>query len=960
MNRLSIVAACWLAAVGLASGQGVQTGGLTGTVVDTQGLVVPGVTVTATSPALQGERVETTNAEGSFVIRGLPPGVYHVTFTLSGMSDVTLTVNVPLGGTAHANPTMTLGGVSEAVSVVGVVPEAQVVTTQVSTNIKKEDLDFLPQGRTPQAIAALAPNLNTNTPNAGQLQIAGAFAYDNVFLVDGVDVNDNLFGNANNLYIEDAIEETQVLTSGISAEYGRFSGGVINVVTKSGGNVFSGSFRENLTNAAWARKTPFQVRTAASITDKINPSYEGTFGGPIQRDRLWFFGAGRYVDSTEDRTLPESGAQYANKDRNKRGQIKLTGTVSSGHTLQGQYLNNTRTLQRVAFTTFPSLYTVDPAAVETPSFPNTQFVTTYRGAMTNRLFVEGQYSQKRFGFRDSGGTRTGIVDSPFLGLSSGAHYNAPYFDATDPEDRDNRQYAGSAQYLWAKPGVGVHDFKVGVERYTSIHTGGNSQSSTGYVFDADYLADAAGKPIYDSANRFIPIFTPGETLIEDWRAVRGATQHIATTSLYARDRWSPTSQLTLDIGVRFERVRSEATGDIVSVDTDTVVPRVGASYDVTGKGRFVLQGTYAHYAGKYSESQFGNNTSVGNPTGLFGVYLGPAGQGRNFAAGFDPRNYLILDGNFPLANVFFDKNLSSPITRELTLQAGGDIGRKGFAKVSFINRSMANFVEDFITLDTGSTTIVQDGEEFGTFSNRVFRNSDAPQRDYRALVFQSRYRFSPRWLLEGAYTLQLKGDGNFEGEAANQPGISSRIGDYPEIFNEARTYPVGRFDDYERHRLRVWSFYNLGLGRFGDVGVAGIWRVDSAQYYSLAATNQALSAVQRQLGARYATLPSSQTVFFGARGSEAFKGYGVVDLAINYDIPIVKSLRPWLKLELYNVANNEKLIKWNTTVRPDPASPLDSLGLRTGYLKGATFGTGTANSHYPAPREFRAAFGFRF
>ena len=75
-------------------------------------------------------------------------------------------------------------------------------------------------------IALLSPNVTDNTPNAGQLTIAGAFAYDNVFLVDGVDVNDNLFGDANNLFIEDAIEETQVLTSGISAEYGRFSGGV--------------------------------------------------------------------------------------------------------------------------------------------------------------------------------------------------------------------------------------------------------------------------------------------------------------------------------------------------------------------------------------------------------------------------------------------------------------------------------------------------------------------------------------------------------------------------------------------------------------------------------------------------------------------------------------------------------------------------------------------------------------
>jgi outer membrane receptor for ferrienterochelin and colicin len=113
-------------------------------------------------------------------------------------------------------------------------------------------------------MAELAPGLTNNTPNAGQVTISGAFAWDNVFFIDGVDVNDNLFGDAENVFIEDAVEETQVLTSGISAEYGRFSGGVINIVTKRGGNDFSGTFRMNFTNPAWVEETPFanEKRTA--------------------------------------------------------------------------------------------------------------------------------------------------------------------------------------------------------------------------------------------------------------------------------------------------------------------------------------------------------------------------------------------------------------------------------------------------------------------------------------------------------------------------------------------------------------------------------------------------------------------------------------------------------------------------------------------------------------------------
>ena len=157
---------------------------------------------------------------------------------------------------------MALAGVTEAVTVAA---EASPIVNNpvVGANFRKEEVDGLPLGRTPQNIAELSPGLTDNTPNAGQLSISGGFAFDNVFLVDGVDVNDNIFATANNLYIEDAVDETQVLTSGISAEYGRFSGGVVNLVTKRGGDRFSGSYRANFSNPSWVDETPFETTRAA-------------------------------------------------------------------------------------------------------------------------------------------------------------------------------------------------------------------------------------------------------------------------------------------------------------------------------------------------------------------------------------------------------------------------------------------------------------------------------------------------------------------------------------------------------------------------------------------------------------------------------------------------------------------------------------------------------------------------
>ena len=136
--------------------------------------------------------------------------------------------------------------------------------------------------------------MTENSPSINQVVINGAFAFDNIFMINGVDVNDNLRAQPQNLYVEDAIQETQVLTSGISAEYGRFTGGVINAVTKSGGNTFSGSYRLNFVNPAWTVRTPIET---SNRLDKLSGIHEATLGGPIMQDRLWFFGSGRYENT---------------------------------------------------------------------------------------------------------------------------------------------------------------------------------------------------------------------------------------------------------------------------------------------------------------------------------------------------------------------------------------------------------------------------------------------------------------------------------------------------------------------------------------------------------------------------------------------------------------------------------------------------------------------------------------
>lgn len=941
--------------------QGVQTGTLRGVVTDQSAGALPGATVTIESPAMQGARTVVTDESGAYVFRALPPGDYSVTITMPSFGEFKRTVAVPVGGAIEVDAELRVGGVTETAEVTAVMP-TPVETAPVGINIRQAEIEALSTSRTLFGIATLSPGVNENTPNAGQLAINGAFAFDNIFMVNGVDVNDNLFGNAQNLFIEEAIAETQVLTSAVSAEYGRFSGGVVNAVTKSGGNEFSGSYRLNLTNPSWVSETPFEKASNINHRDVVNKQHEFTLGGPLLRDRLWFFGAGRLAKLSNQVTLSETGIGRTSVNDNKRGEVKLTGRLSNAHTVQGGYLNNSTTVDNTSG--IVSLV-IDPNSLITRELPNSYYFTNYRGVISSRLLAEAQYSQRKFKFVGDGGTSTNILDSPFSALSLAAIYNAPYFDATDPESRNNRQLTGNITYFLER--AGRHELKAGYEWFRSQQRGGNSQSSTGYVFDADYVTTASGAPALDASGRLIPIFTPGVTLLENWLPVRGATLNIDNHSFYVQDHWTLSRKLTADVGFRYERVRSEATGNIVGVDTDTLVPRLALGYDVNGNGRQVAHVTYAHYAGRYNEAQVGNNSNVANPDELIGVYTGPAGQGRNFAPGFNPSNYETVFGSFPTANVFFEPGLSSPVTKEFTTSYGTEIGTRAYADATYIWRSGSGFIEDYISLSNGVTDVVRQGVDAGTFTNKLYRNTgDDVYRRYHALVFQGRLRAMRRLNVNGNWTVELKNEGNYEGEAANQPGVPSAIGDYPEAFTAARNFPAGRLANFQRHRARLWAIWEQGLGKYGRASFSGLMRVESAQSYSLRATSQPLSAIQLQRLSAYPDQPSSQTIYFDERGSELFKGFGVLDASINYELPVYTKWRPFLKLDIVNVLNNDKLIAWNTVVTPDRNSPRDALGLATGYVRGSRFGQGTANTHYPTSmlspgiRGFRVAFGLRF
>src|SRR2546428_4034551 len=486
-TRFLVTTLLLLLITGAVFGQGVQTATLEGTVTGPDGNPLPGVTVTVKSPAMMGERTTVTQTTGDYILPGLPPGNYTVTVGLEGMQTVTKQMTLSLGLPTRFDTRLKLAGVAEAITVTAAAPTVLENTT-VGANIKKETVEQLPLLRTPVDVAALSPGVTgdrggrATTPVGGQLSINGGIAYDNNILINGVNMQDNIFGNPNNLFVGDAIQETQVLTSGISAEYGHFTGGVVNVITKSGGNTFSGSLRDDLTKAGWTALTPYEQgfrginvpnAAVAPHTGHLSHIYEATFGGPILRDHLWFFAAAHKEQTSTPNQTPVTGYPYNVNLTNKRPEGKLTGTLGASHTLQFDYIDNpVRRNNEIQVTP------IDTTAIAHDSLRvNYGYVGNYSGVLSSNLFAEARYSKKVFRFVGVGGTSTNIFDSPirtsstrFPGITISGTYNAPYFDATDPEDRDNKQSFGALSYFLSKPRFGSYVIKAGFEQFVDTRT----------------------------------------------------------------------------------------------------------------------------------------------------------------------------------------------------------------------------------------------------------------------------------------------------------------------------------------------------------------------------------------------------------------------------------------------------------------------------------------------------------
>ncbi len=572
------------------------TGVLTGRVTY-EGQTQAGVSVTVASPSLQGVRTEITSESGDYNFRGLPAGTYNLTFSLAGFKTLEFEVKISAAQSRRIDAQMYEASYAEEIMVTSAF-ETVSDSTESQTTYTQALIEKLPIARTITQTVLLVPGVTNTGTSSNYITISGAMSFENLWMINGVVVNENIRGQSLPLYIEDAIQETTTSTSGVSAEYGRFQGGVINMLTKSGGNRFSGSFRANLTNDSWQSAN---TDLAPERDDKINTTYEATFGGYVLKDKLWFFGAGRDLSSSETRTTNYTNFEYPYTDAETRVEAKLTWSITPNHRLIGSYTDIDKTRSNTDFGDILDFASLNPNRQD----PQEILSFNYTGVLSDNFFLEGQWSERQYTIgMGSGGTDTSLLGGTLLRDRSrgSARFHTPTFCAAPEcgdEHRDNENALLKGSYFLSTSSAGSHDIVFGVDTFNDIRQVNNYQqagefrlyvSSTIWIDDPSQPEGVAIYPVlasYYSANRPDGISRGGYSYYQPIFAVSEGTD-FRTNSVFVNDTWRFNKKWTFNVGLRYDKNDGKDSLGAKVSDDSRLSPRFGAAWDVKGNGDLIV------------------------------------------------------------------------------------------------------------------------------------------------------------------------------------------------------------------------------------------------------------------------------------------------------------------------------------------------------------------------------------
>ena len=812
--------ACALVLTGLASAQE-RFGALTGHVTDQQGSGIPGVTVVTTNTQTGEIRTFVTDANGQFSAPDLVPGRYNVRFELTGFSKVERAdISVILGRTFQIDAQMRVGELTETVQVTA---EASPLVDQRSTliahNVTSEEFDRMPKGRSFQSIAFTAPSVSQGEIEGG-IQVNGASGAENAFTVDGIVTNSLVNGASRQNTVFEYLQEVQVKTSGISAEYGGALGGVVSAVTKSGGNTFRGEghyyFDGSALSAGPVKRLvldPTTEATAFYVQDKESPSrnneFGGSIGGPIVRDRLFFYGSYSPKNFNITNTYHYADNVTGDVERNRWNQqafgkisyssrrwnaswstlwtpTKVDGTLSAFNGTTPNSFTSTSTGNAPNITRGWEQNQVNTSGTLDMNLSNSSFLSARGGIFHDRFSDTGISQTTSYTYLNSTTNSTQPIPANLAGGQG--LVNTPRALITDFDTTKRENF--NLDYNHAFNAGGFHTVKGGygfqhvVNDIDSHYPGGFVQINWGPA-PFTFGGVSRGPGVY------------GWYEVNDRRTTNKAGSDIH--SLYVQDTWTLGNRLTLNLGVRTEdekvpTFRPDFLETAIHFTMkDKLAPRLGAAYDLFGDGRMKVFGSWGYYYDwtKYElpRGSFGAETWCIYYRNLDTLNLSSINL-SNMPGGdlWQPfQGSACRDRRVPSFGSSIDPDMKP--MKQASTSAGWEfqLNRNSVVNVHYIHNDLLETIEDLGSIVDGNEVYIISNPGRGIAS--ITPTSDTataefatprPKRQYDAVEIGYNRRFSQSYFFSANYTISRL-YGNYAGLASSDEirtpttGVSSAV-----------------------------------------------------------------------------------------------------------------------------------------------------------------------------------------
>ena len=810
---MSAIVMALLVLSGVASAQE-TTGSLTGRLVDTQGLAVPGATITVTGP--QGARSFVSDEEGRFSAPFLTPGVYDVHAELQGFKAVQVDdVTVSLGQTTDISLRMEVGGLTETVQVVGSTAIVDTTSTTVGATITSEMMARIPVGRRFSDTLYLAPGVSSSG-SAGRANpsMSGGTGLDNQYVVDGVNVTNQgygalgsysiVFGSLGNATPFDFIKEVQVKTGGYEAEFGQSMGGVVNVVTKSGSNNLRGSV------FGYAQPTALEgtYKTYQSVNGTVNTvglqrSDAGLeIGGPVIQNRVFFFGA--INPSWETRTFiaPTDAAHFPAASLGEIERDRRTVSYSA----KGTFQINAQNRIDASFFGDPSEGPMGPQRTSSllgPVLANGQLeqfseltkfgghnqTVRYDGVVSPTWLVEASYARavndieevplvNEWRYRDFTVTPTRITGG--IGFYEAGNHSL------------NNQWSIKSTHI-----LSGHEVKYGFAyddvEYSQLNqrTGPTFTTSDGRQTATGAQIDIISDPAFGQIYRVIRA---------NYTDTRLTTQ--SYWNFFVQDQWRATDRLTVNGGLRYEQETLLGTfSELLTLDGETLdefalkgnwAPRIGFVYDALGNGRSKLFANWGRFFARLPNDIAARALSADE--GVSRADYFDAGLTRPIPEGVlagGQTQHLALAGAHPS---LIDSDAKLSYKDEFATGFEWEALPNTNVGIRYVHRNIGRAIEDvaaapLVAYDLGlpgaeSTEYIltNPDESFPTSFPELGARFEKPVHKYDAVELTVDRRFSENWSLMGSYRWSRL-FGTYEGffredNGQSDPGLTS-LYDFP-------------------------------------------------------------------------------------------------------------------------------------------------------------------------------------